>query len=355
MKKDVLTFGIAFILGIVVFVILGMDFRFTVKLKYSEKKLEPIMMGFADGEEVASIDLNYDTVYIAYGSDTNVKETFKYHDRSFEDNDDFSWIRHLYLYTTYPGKSIYSIELGKRNFLELISIQNKDSLNPYTINYKIKTKNRYEEILKKDYKMLVSQEKEIIYYVQKKEENDKQEYEIYSIIRINDNDYLEVSIGYVNKNTLSQESMEDLLLTLYKHIHIKEQKSTSGTASSIQNPVSDSKMLICEKTEKNSGHTKQCNTTYKHKMSLKNNIVSAYVLETVVTCSNASIYAKEKSYYINNKDVVYSDSKNSLTYYIGDGYTGVNGNEDVFKGKTLTKAKELAYRLGNCEVKSYEN
>ena len=140
--------------------------------------------------------------------------------------------------------------------------------------------------------------------------------------------------------------------TLYKHIHIKK-------GSVIKEPNSSSKvnqkmdMYVCTKTEENSGQTKQCSTTYKHKMNIKKNTIFSYVLETTVTCSNASLYKTEKEYYKNNRDVVFSDAKNSFTYYMGDGYVGSNGNEDIFKGKSITQVKTLAHEfdLGSCEVK----
>lgn len=355
MKKEVLTCGIAISLSILFFMILSMDI--SKNLQYSEKNLEPVTMGFADGEELLTIDLDYRTLYLAYGSDLNKQKTFRYHDSSLEKEDIFSPLRQFELYTKYDEKEIRFMEISEKKFIELISVQNWNSSNPYIVTYRLENKEKYDSILKENYNSIIVQDKEIIYYVHTYEWDVDRKYEICSLLKINDMQYLEIRVGYINKGTSISKSVEKILNKIYKHIRI-EKKAVVETSSSSQKNSQKMSMLICSKKERNSGQTKQCNTIYHHKMQLaQNRTIATYVLETIITCPTSSLYMKEKNYYKDYSDIVFSSSKNSFTYYIGDGYDGTNGNEDTFKGKTLNEAKVLVQKfgLGSCEVQEYGN
>ena len=352
MKKDTFTFLIVLFSGIFFIVALCASYPISINLTYKEEDLEPISLGFSNRDKLLTIDLAYSTLYMAYGSDFKGDNAFLYRNRNFEE-EEVSGINNFSIYSRYPGETISYQNLFKNQYIELISVQNEKTQNGYIIRYRLVNGKKEEDL--KAYNILETSNQKIMYFLQKEKKEKKNDYKMTSFVKIDENFSLMIEIKYINKNRLSEETIKKLLLSLYQHIDIQK-KETSEEEQKIPTKLStttpsNEKKLLC--VQKNIEISPNCNTTYKHHLTFKNNQFTKYVMEVGTTCSSKESYQKIKSSYKRIKDVQFDDSRNILTYFMGDGYEGTNGNEDLFKNKNIETAKAMMdeYHLGNCEVK----
>lgn len=338
--------------GFIFIFTLYVSFPISASLTYKEEDLETISMGFSNKDKLVSIDLAYSTLYIAYGSNFKGDEKFLYHNRSFEE-EDLGWINNFSISSRYSSDVIDYRNLFQNQYIELISIQNEKTRNGYIIHYQLVNAKKEEDL--EAYNTFEISNQKIMYLIKKEKKDKKNYYEITSFLKIEEDLFLMVELEYTNKNRISDENIKELLLSLYQHIHIQKRGDIKGennttTKPSIAHPSSEETLLCVQKSIETN---QNCNTTYRHNLTFKNNQFTKYVMETVITCNSKEEYQKIKSYYKRMKDVQFDDSKNTLTYFIGNGYEGTNGNEDLFKNKNMEASKVIInkYNLGSCEVK----